>query len=615
MRPSERPPVSVVLIDNGPLDLVSPVDQRVTIVPGPPLGDAVARSFVGTDDHLAIRPVALFDEMQLGPAGQLRAEVPEVWDPWDNWLFMRWGVLGYSQNEDASLPELTTVRSPLPQGLEALLVHGFDREFLFSRGVHPPVFLSVDAQSEGFPIPLTTDRSSYALVRRSALEGRLPDPSHVRTEDFLAALDYRLPPAGPERLAIRTAAGPSVFNPAAAGLLQIGVKAGKHRVRSLPRTHLVVALDVSAAMNWQGRLELVRQALVGLLPYLEASDRFSLVIFAEEAAEIVEEARAEDAPQLLSLLDRLDGSGGVNLVAGLQAAISAAIETETEAHLARRLVLITAAQPLLARQATENLQRMLQQAAEHDFQFDVVDVAHQLDMQRSWRELAGDVPGAVHVAHSAEQLRWALVATLTGDDSLVATEVELQVEFNPKAVAAYRVVGHEATGAGGLMPASVRADLHVDQEATALLEVWLYPNDEDDVATVSVSWTEPSGGTSRRIGPQRISRVQFATSFEGSPVSLQAAAIAAETAEILRQSFNFEVLSADRYRYQPKASDWGELLRVTRRASPQLAQRPDFRRLVELAERLNQLGAERRLGLARAGARGIIGGQWRELRE
>ena len=102
--------------------------------------------------------------------------------------------------------------------------------------------------------------------------------------------------------------------------------------------------------------------------------------------------------------------------------------------------------------------------------------------------------GFVRSVQSAEEIQWSLVETLTGDSSLVASEAKLNVQFNPKAVAAYRLIGHEATAVGGLLPAAVESDLRVGQEATVLFEVWLYPNNEDDVAVVRLHWTAPDSG-------------------------------------------------------------------------------------------------------------------------
>ena len=183
------------------------------------------------------------------------------------------------------------------------------------------------------------------------------------------------------------------------------------------------------------------------------------------------------------------------------------------------------------------------------------------------------------------------------------------------AVAAYRLMGHEATAMGGLLPGSAQCDLHVGQEATVLFEVWLYPNDEDDIAEVHLSWVDATSGQSRQARPQRISGIQFATSFEGSPVSLQAAAIAAETAEILRQSFNFAVTAPNSYRYGPKPSTFGNVIDAAGRVNAKLAERPSFQRLVRLIEEAESVRTDRKAVLAHAGRRGIIAGHWRESRD
>ena len=197
---------------------------------------------------------------------------------------------------------------------------------------------------------------------------------------------------------------------------------------------------------------------------------------------------------------------------------------------------------------------MFAEAAKGDFRFEVCDLGQEEVPAAAWLELAGQAACTVRRPQTADKLQWALVEALTGTPSLAATEVKLHVDFNPRAVAAYRLIGHDSTRFGGLLPAAVETDLHVGQTASALFEVWLYPNEEDDVATVRVQWSDPASGKSRQAGPQRVSRLQFATAFEGSALSLQASAIAAEAAEVLKQAFNFGLIAPDRYGYEPKPS-------------------------------------------------------------
>jgi hypothetical protein len=182
-------------------------------------------------------------------------------------------------------------------------------------------------------------------------------------------------------------------------------------------------------------------------------------------------------------------------------------------------------------------------------------------------------------------------------------------------VAAYRIVGHEATAAGGLLPGSTECDLRVGQEAVVLFEVWLRPNDEDEVAVARLRWRDPASSQTREVPAQRISRVQFATSFEGSPLPLQAAAIAAETAEILRQGYTFEVPSEMAYRYRPKPRTLQDVLAMARRVNPDLAARPEFQRYVALVENAHALPGARRSDALKAGSRSLVAGRWRDVGE
>jgi Ca-activated chloride channel family protein len=604
-------PPALMVVDQGPLDIVSPVESAVTIVPEADDG-RWRTSLAGLSDE-TMRLLTTFDRPQRGPAGQLAEDIGKVWNPWDNWLLMRWGALGYVPTADAVLPELNALTAPAAQGMEAPLVRGYDREFLYSRGVQPLTLTAFDPAARGLDVPLATCTDSIDRIRQLAAAGRLPPPELVRAEDFLAAVQpHSGGAADSETLAIRTAGGPSVFNRSEAGLLQVSVHAG---LSPKPASHLVLAIDTSASMSWDGGLDAVRSAVTGILPYLGPQDRLSVLMFHREITEVVREIRRDDRAeldQLAAVLEHVGGAGGANLGAALQQAISLAIESETGVGLPCRLVLITASRPLLARAEAEGVRQMFAEAAKGDFRFEVCDLTRDESSHAAWLELAGQAACTVRRPPSADQLRWALVEALTGNTSVAATEVKLRVEFNPRAVAAYRLIGHESTAFGGLLPASVETDLRAGQAASALFEIWLYPNEEDDVATVRVQWTDPGKGKTRQAGPQRVSRVQFATAFEGAALSLQAAAVAAEAAEVLKQAFNFRLIAPDRYGYEPKPSGLAHVLIQARHVAPGLANQPQFRRFVALLEVVSRQESSRSAASARSGTRGIIGDQWSE---
>ncbi len=613
MRPPQSQPIALMVIDRGPLGLDVPPEEAVAISLGPPAvpqGD-LPDSLVMAAEPMELLPVV--DRLTLGPAGVLASELGRSWNPTHNWLLTRWNVLGFSQPEETSLAALALIPAPTATGWELPLRREFDREFLFSRGTHPPVLTSLGKATWDFVAPLNTGTASWDRIRRAIMAGRLPGPEAVRVEDFLAAVAYPLPAVPPGDLGIRVAAGPSVFNQHPAGLLQIGVKAGPPAVRALPATHLTVALDLSPSMEWDGRLDQARQGIIRALDHLEPRDRFTLVVCGESPFVPVREARLEDADRVIESLEQLRPAGGADISAALQLAVAATLEVDSDAGLAKRLVVITDSRPEFSAQSTETARQLLQAASQWRFRLEVLDLSEGDDS--AWSDLAAAGGGQFRRVRDAGEIRWALVEALTGEPSLVASETRLQVRFNPRAVVAYRLIGHEATGVGGTLPGSVEADLHVGEQASVLFEVWLYPNDEEDVGFVNLQWTEQPSGTSRRRGPQRISRVQFAASWEGTALALQQAAVVAETAEILRQSFGFDVPNPGAYRYEPKPGKLDEALQRSRQVSPQLGRRSDFQRFVAWLERSRPLVEDRPPAQARSGARGIVSGRWKEWKD
>jgi hypothetical protein len=264
---------------------------------------------------------------------------------------------------------------------------------------------------------------------------------------------------------------------------------------------------------------------------------------------------------------------------------------------------------------------MASAAAERGLRVALVDLSHRgladtsSDVRASdlLEELAAAGGGEVHRFAASDDLCWLLIESLTGTSPVVGQDAKLRVKFNPRAVAAYRLVGHEA-GPLGTSLAPATAILHSGESASVMYELWLHPNsDDDDVATAALEWFDPQSGQMRHAASQRISRLQFATSFAESPLSLQAGLLAAETAAVLKQSYDFVLLADAAYAYAPKTRDLTQVLEAGRRVNPRLATRPDFQRFLTFVGEADRALRERRLESAKSGARGIIGGRWQEL--
>ncbi len=561
----------------------------------PPEEDVLAIVFGDDYDLLALAPAVpvVFDLPDEPPAGPLEQErepsveliamrpadtptvLEQIWDPLTSMADVQltaWKPLGSPHRADDELPELQFVPELRSGGLVPPLGRGYDRRFLYRHGVHPVVSPSAGDGVAVQIVPLTAVTDSYDRSERVVAQGNMPEADDIRAEEFLAAMEYDLPLPSAGQLAIRTAAGPSVFGGQGAQLLQVAVQAGRPAHRVTQPTYVTVLADVSASMRWGGRLDDTRRALRRFVGHLEKDDRLSLLRFNETAYVDKEYKGPEQADELLTAIDWMRPRGGTNIGAGLQMAASVALRYPTQNGAAPKLVVVSDGVSGLSEDQVVEIEGFIGRLSGQGLQLTVIDLSDGDTQHPLLTRLSLAAGGSILKAQSTEEIQWALVETLTGSSSVVASDAVLEVNFNPRTVAAYRLVGH-APALAGLMPQGAETPLRCRQAATALFELWLRSDADDDVAMAEVTWRDPVSGESRKQR-QRISLVQFAPSFAEAPLSLQAATVAAETAEVLGQS-HFVA-------YPTRGLK--DVVAVAREVHPRLAERPSFERFVTFVE-------------------------------
>jgi Ca-activated chloride channel family protein len=513
---------------------------------------------------------------------QLGDPLATNWQPPDR-------IVGFTV-EAEKIPSFQAVLPRPAVGVAPPLDSGYDRTALARSGVHPFVEPGRNDLLRVSVAPLTTATDSFDLLQdRLSQRGRTRDVV-IRPEDFLAAMSYEFPSAAAGQLALRTAAGPAPLSRDGVGLIQIGVQAGPPVVSSRRPVHLTIAVDTSAAMQWHGRLSIVRESLRKLVADLQPDDRVSLVAFGDSADVLARDLGPADAAALRTAMGWLAPEGAANLVAGLRAACGVAVEGQAVSSARRCLVVMSDSIGNLPESQIGAMEQMIARVAdkkvaggEIEWLFIEVSGPGSESGDLTLSRLASWAGGRLRNAHGRRDLEMHLAEILSGRSNIVARGAELRVMFNPQAVAQYRLVGHEPSRATSWSKDSAStADLSAGQSATALYQVVLHDNNVNDVATAEVIWRDAATGKTHRV-TQRISRLQFATSFLDSAMSLQAAALAAETAEILRGS-----------PYSPRGTHTlDRVVALAAHANPRLREQREFKRLLRLAEMARQAGLDR----------------------
>ena len=455
-----------------------------------------------------------------------------------------------------ALPDLISVSEPETRGLRPPNVREFDLLFLLRHGVHPFVSPSAHPDLAKVQVPLVNSTASFQRAlekaRQSAATREDLRPEDVRVEEFLAAMEYEFarppnnftPGSSAPGLNLHTAAGVSPWSDHGLGLIQIGVQAGNIARPAETAAHLVLAIDTSSAMVRPGSWDLLCRNLRSSFAELLPADRVSILLIGERPRMLGRELTAEQAMQLLPSLESTSLRGNTNLAAALPDLANAFKTAGPASKLPTRVVLLTAGmlhldQTQLARW-TDEIRPLL---AESKNSLDVVDLRQNEVLDPLLTAMAGWGRKPVQRAHEGRQLDLRLREILSGQPQVVAHDVSLRVSFVPNAVSLYRLLGHEASAVSNLIPLEWQTDLRSGETATALFEIALRPNGPEIVAHATLEWRDMAGKLHTRKQP--ISRLQFAPSFAEAPRSLQLAALAAETAEVLRRSYFAPIATHD----------------------------------------------------------------------
>jgi Ca-activated chloride channel family protein len=460
---------------------------------------------------------------------------PSGLDPTTDRNLSRWPETSPQDLNDS--PDLRKVPGLKPMGLNFPVVAGYDLLFLSRTGFHPLVRPAPNSPLQSVVVPLSSSTASYELAQRYLDDGELPPATALRTEEFLAAIDYQFPRPTGQALGL-SAAGGWTLHGGGTRLIQFGVQARGPLDASRPPARLTLLVDVSASMRWGGRLEMVRQALDSFVNRMDKNDRISLVAFSDDARVLIEDADVGQQTQIRAAIAQLVPRSSTNLGAGLRQAYAVAQRGDPAVKLANRIVLLTDGLSELDAPMLQRIDERLREAAARGIQLHVVDLEQEKGddaLQPVWQHLVSAGGGATHRATTRSQVGWALDEVLSGKSQVVAANVRLKVTFNPKAVAFYRLLGHEPRTVVVFKPAPLQTSFYVGQSATALFEVQLLPNNEAGLATAELTWQEPSSGEYRRV-EQEFRREQLAGSWAHTPASVQAAAVAAEAVETLRFS-------------------------------------------------------------------------------
>lgn len=288
---------------------------------------------------------------------------------------------------------------------------------------------------------IDVDTGAYSNVRRFLNMGRLPPKDAVRIEEMINYFTYDYPPpkAGDPAFTVTTEVAVSPWNDGK-HLLMVGLKG--YEVGERMPANLVFLIDVSGSMQSADKLGLVKASLRMLTRHLRADDRIAIVTYAGNAGVALESVAGSERLAIDAAIAALTAGGSTYGEGGLREAYRLA-RAHYRDDAINRVILATDGDFNVGISDVDALKDYITDQREHGIGLTTLGFGTGNYNDHLLEQLA-DVGNGNHAyIDNLNEARKVLVQEASSTFQTIASDVKIQIEFNPAVVAEYRLVGYE----------------------------------------------------------------------------------------------------------------------------------------------------------------------------
>jgi Ca-activated chloride channel homolog len=290
---------------------------------------------------------------------------------------------------------------------------------------------------------IDVDRAAYTNVRRFIMQnGQLPPKDAVRIEEMINYFDYNYAqPKGKDPINIETEISDSPWNKGLK-ILHIGLQAKTIPTDNLPASNLVFLIDVSGSMNQSNKLPLVKTAFKLLTDQLREQDHVSIVVYAGAAGLVLPPTSGKEKNKIKDALENLSAGGSTAGGAGIELAYKTAMENFVKGGN-NRVILATDGDFNVGVSSNEGLEKLVETKRKSGIFLSVLGFGMGNYKDSKMETLSDKGNGNYAYIDNLLEAEKVFVKEFGGTLFTVAKDVKLQLEFNPKYVKAYRLIGYE----------------------------------------------------------------------------------------------------------------------------------------------------------------------------
>jgi Ca-activated chloride channel family protein len=319
--------------------------------------------------------------------------------------------------------------------------HANTEEFA-DHGVNPPTDPQKDRLST---FAIDVDTGSYALCKRMLNEGELPPLRAVRAEEFLNAFDYGY--TGPEAQASPLAFDvrmDAVASPYREGrhFVRIGVQGRRIPKAQRKPVHLVYLVDTSGSMQSDDKLGLVKTSLRYLTESLRPGDTVALSTYAGDVREVLPPTPMAERKRILAAIDDLTSGGSTAMASGIDIAYGLAQRTLVRGEESR-VVILSDGDANVGPVSPDEILGLIETRRKQGITLSTVGFGRGNYKDATMERLADAGDGNYSYIGSERDAKRVFAEQVEGLLQVIARDVKLQIEFDPLAVAEYRLIGYE----------------------------------------------------------------------------------------------------------------------------------------------------------------------------
>jgi Ca-activated chloride channel homolog len=396
--------------------------------------------------------------------------------------------------------------------------------------------------------PLSTfsidvDNASYTNIRRFINNGQPVPKDAVRIEEMMNFFKYKYPqPQDEHPFSINTEYSESPWNPKHK-LLKIGLQGKDVPITNLPASNLVFLIDVSGSMDADNKLPLLKESMKVLVKQLRAKDKVSIVVYAGAAGVVLEPTSGDNKQTINDAFDDLMAGGSTAGGEGIELAYKLAQQNFIKEGN-NRIILATDGDFNVGASSDKDMEDLIEEKRKSGIFLTVLGYGMGNYKDSKMEILADKGNGNYAYIDNIQEANRFLGSAFKGSMFAIAKDVKIQIEFNPKHVQAYRLIGYEnrklkaedfkndAIDAGELgsghtvtalyeiIPAGVESDY-----APSDLKYTKVKRDEsnysEELATIKFRYKNASPVRSSTSGPDGEKSIEMIDTIDDKAVALQ----------------------------------------------------------------------------------------------